>query len=262
MTGQEWRRGLEDLIAWVEEGEQPEGDDVFEEFADLGGRFTLAPRQGTEAGDSVDGAADRVTLTGAITVNGQPMEDGGYVWFEVHTDGLRAICNFLQEPVRDGRYTTVIAASSEVSSCGRPGSTVYAGTYEDGDFHLAGPMEWPEGTTATFDVAFSTTGERVAAPTTYVFGVAQDASREPLPAGTKIEALINGTVCGLAYVPPVVMETSEPGLYSMDIVTAADIAGCEEGATVRFRVDGEDVEATVTHAPGPEVQNVDMVLPE
>ncbi len=44
-TNEEWQRGLEDLIAWVEEGDRPEGEDLLaDDLSEIGADFTLTPR--------------------------------------------------------------------------------------------------------------------------------------------------------------------------------------------------------------------------
>lgn len=44
-TNEEWQRGLEDLIAWVEEDDRPEGEDLLaDDLSEIGADFTLTPR--------------------------------------------------------------------------------------------------------------------------------------------------------------------------------------------------------------------------
>ncbi len=46
-ANEEWEASLEALIAWVEDGVVPAGEDLLaDDLSDIGGEFTLTPRQG------------------------------------------------------------------------------------------------------------------------------------------------------------------------------------------------------------------------
>ena len=53
MLNEEWRRAFEDLVAWVEDGIQPGGEDLLGDISDAGSAFTLAPRIGSSRQDCI-----------------------------------------------------------------------------------------------------------------------------------------------------------------------------------------------------------------
>ena len=188
-TEGEWETSFEDLVAWVENGVKPEGDDLTTtDLSHAGGTFTRAPRYGSAEADAVEGAGQRVTLRGAMTLDGTPLSVD---WFyaEVATDGLTESCSFRPPPIH-GRYEIAIVAAAEVRGCGAPGARITLYAFKDGRWYSSLPFDWPASPgDFAIDAAFAgdrswANGEHGPAPTTYVYGAARDASGKRLPPGT------------------------------------------------------------------------------
>ena len=127
-TATEWERGFEDLVAWVEHGVSPAGEDVLAgDLRAAGAAFTMAPRFGLPDAETVAGAGERVLLRGSITIDGEEVNDGRFLWFLVERDGLRALCSFPGDIVSAGRYERAVASAEEAAGCGEAGSVIYAG---------------------------------------------------------------------------------------------------------------------------------------
>ncbi len=112
-TNAEWEDGLKSLIAWVERGEKPEGEDVLtDDLRTLGEKFTVMPRHGSPEADGVPGAADRVTLRGNLTLDGVPFS-AGFLGAAVRRDGLTAACQYNLAQVVAGQYELTVMADAE-----------------------------------------------------------------------------------------------------------------------------------------------------
>lgn len=246
----EIQRALDDLVAWVESGDKPQGDDVLQpDLSHAGGQFTLAPRFGSEASMRVPGAGDRVTVRGSVTVDGLPADDGTFMWLEIRRDGLRAPCSFPGEPVSGGHYERVVAAETEVRGCGVPGSLIYAVTFGDDGLLYSQPAPWPiDGETASLQADFVRSAQ--APPdgrVTPIFGTIRDEEGAPLPPGTLIEVLAGDAVCARTSIPPVMMQFSQPGEYGVLTAGPLAVSGCVQDAALTFRVNGISVDGAVTN---------------
>jgi hypothetical protein len=249
------QRGLDDLVAWVEGGEEAAGENVAGDLAEAGRAFTMYPRLGDDGADEVTGASERVTLRGTITRDGEPIEEG-FLWAIVRHDGVQRACSFAPWPwISHGEYEMVIAAESETAGCGAPGAELYMSLFQDGTQFLSTPIAWPTGSEAEMNVDFLSTAalDQAEGPRrsdnfgTVFFGTAFDADRAPVPVGTVIEAYVGETLCGRYQVPPVPMVFDEPGTYGIDVAAPALNAACALGETVTFRIDGELAPETGEH---------------
>ena len=259
-TATEWERGLEDLAAWVEDGVKPAGEDVLvENLLDAGTAFTLAPRFGLPEANSVTGAGERATLRGAITVDGIPA-NGRFFWIEVEKGGLRSLCSFAADVVRGGEYERTVASATEAAGCGGEGSMLYGVIWENNDRRFSAPIAWPEGGgNVAVDLTFTTSNEPTAAGhRTPVYGTALDAEGNHLTPGTRIEAYIGETLCGVGSLTPVVMDFSGPDSYDVLVAGPEAVAGCARDGAIRWRVNGADVGQTATN--NGDGQNVDLIL--
>lgn len=112
-TNVELAQGLNDLMAWTERGIKPQGEDVtIRDLRGLATAFTLTPRVGTPEAERVVGASQRVTLSGRLTLDGQPLQG--------HLRGAR--CH--ARPKRDGVHLLARAGvrrrvSAPVAGCDR-----------------------------------------------------------------------------------------------------------------------------------------------
>jgi len=75
-----------------------------------------------------------------------------------------------------------------------------------------------------------------------------------LPPGTRVEAFVGTTRCGIA-------STRHAGSfagYVLAVVGPESIAGCERGATLTFRVNGKPAVETSMNDPGIEDHSLDL----
>jgi hypothetical protein len=262
MTNSEWIAALDDLIAWVEEGDKPQGEDVLERDGEDLGEFTIWPRYGLEGADEVPGADGRVIVSGSATLDGQPI-DSGVISATVRTpEGLGRRCALNLGFVRSGRFEVPLAAEAEMRGCGGPGASVLLVYDPFGESLFAREMtSWPSsGNALTVHPTFSTAGAQgPARPATFVTGEALDGD-EHLPPGTVIEAFIGGTRCGVTSVPYIVTVAGDPTGYELSVTNEELVPACRHGETVTFRVDGEPIDTAVEHDL--EFHNLDLVLPD
>ncbi|MEX0682012.1 MAG: DUF6351 family protein [Dehalococcoidia bacterium] len=181
----EWEASLEDLMAWVENGVKPEGEDLLvEDLRTLGGRFEITPREGTAAADAVAGASARAVVRGKLTLDGEPF-DARWLGAIVRRGGLVTPCQVTLPPVEDGRYEISVFADAESSGCGAPGGEILLWTFTRGKkLFSQEPVAWPGDVgTASFDTSFSVSRpEGDALRTTDFNGAVYNESGESLPA--------------------------------------------------------------------------------
>jgi pimeloyl-ACP methyl ester carboxylesterase len=250
----EWTQALEDLVAWVEEGVVPEGDDVLvDDLANAGTRFTLAPRAGTPEGDSVPGADGRVRVSGTLTRDGAPLD--AYIWVEVIDEaGRRQSCGFAGPSPSDGRYERVIPSDAEQPGCGAPGRSVRIAAYDDGYLYAERDAPWPtDGRELELDATMLPGEPR----TRGVWGNISDLSGDLVKERTVVEAYVGDTLCGAAGVPRTVMVFTAPDSYDMQI--NRDLMGCDV-LTYELHVNGERAQDVTFDPAGADSQRVDLVM--
>jgi pimeloyl-ACP methyl ester carboxylesterase len=242
----EWEQALEDLVAWVERNERPDGEDVLvDDLRAAGAKFTLAPRIGSPEADALTGADERVTVRANITLDGAPLVYA-FIWAEVTDAGLRRLCAFPPAPRPDGVFEQVLASESEKAGCGAPGRRIrIAASVGDRVYFSDESVAWPAGDSVELDVNFtSEDAERPADNVTPVFGGVYDGGGERLPPGTTIEAYIGDTLCGITGIPASVMLFENPDVYDLLVAGPDAIPGCARDGVVTFKVDGVDVDHT------------------
>ena len=246
MTNPEWEQGLEDLIAWVEEGEKPDGEDPFvSDTSKLGEDFTRAPRIGLAEADDVPGADKRVMVSGNVTVDGSAPRTGMIIATVRGADGLSRHCALESGFIHNGRYELPVAADEELRGCGVPGAQIFLTFDPFGQGSTSQELlDWPAtGRELTFDATFSTTDPGVGRRGTVFFGEALDAAGNTLAPGTLIEAFAGETRCGVSSVPYLF----DPTFYELLVVGPEAIPSCAEGAQLSFQIDGELIEETAVH---------------
>jgi len=262
-TSAEWEDGFEALVAWVERGEKPDGEDVFvDDLRTLGARFTSGPRSGSPEADAVPGAAQRVTLTGTLTLDGAPLS-AEFLGARVRHNGLTAYCQYTLPQVVGGRYEIKVMADAEARGCGAPGAEIFLWTHTGEQLMFTREtLRWPgAGGSVTFDATFSAaTPNGAAAPVTEFFGEVFDRDGEHLPGGTVIEAYAGEVLCGVASTRRV----GSFGGFTLAIAGPDSIPGCAEGATLTFRIDGRPAAETAVHSLGRAQDNhqLDLTLSE
>lgn len=256
LSALELQQGFEDLVAWVEQGKKPEGEDLLGEVSDAGDRFTSAPRIDSDEGAKVPGAADRIVVVGSVTLDGAPITEG-FLWAIVEKDGFLSACSYEFPVLTDGRYEMPVAADTEVLGCSSMGARIGLLYFIDGEtFVAARAINLPiPGTRIQFDAAFSRarpagykgSGSFEDLSNTSIGGDLLDASGRPLPAGTRVEAFIGSRLCGRYVSPPMIMTFAEPTTFNINVARPEAVPECEAGADVELRVNGSPVPADVRH---------------
>jgi hypothetical protein len=247
-TTTELEASLDALVAWVERGVVPKGNDVLvRDLRRLRPRFELLPREGTREADAVPGARERVIVRGVANLNGASF-DSRFLGAVVRTGGLVTPCQLALSSVNNGRYEITVLADAESSGCGAAGSDVALWAFADGKIIFSRDVvPWPRNRRATFDATFSTASPGGAVPSRMEFsGEVVDRDGRQVTPGTKIEAYIGGTRCGVAST----RRTGSFSGYILSVVGPDAIPGCARGATIRFRIDGRPALATAVNEPG------------
>jgi pimeloyl-ACP methyl ester carboxylesterase len=239
---------FEALMGWVERGDKPQGTD---DLRRLDRTFEQAPRPGTRAADEVRGARSRAVLRGNLTLDGAPL-DAEFLGATVQRNGLTSPCQYTLPTVDNGRYEITVFADAEVRGCGAKDALIVLWTYaEDEKLFTTEALPWPGNRrTATFDASFSTAEPNGAAPQRVeLAGEVYDRGGNHLTSGTRVEAYVNETRCGVG----TVRRTGSFAGYLLAVVGPESIPGCERGATLTFRIDGRPaVETTVNERGGRE----------
>jgi pimeloyl-ACP methyl ester carboxylesterase len=247
-TNEEWEANLEALERWVEHGTRPSSTNVMtDDLRKLDRTFELSPRPGTAEAGALPGADDRVVLSGHLTLDGQPF-DARFLGAVVRRDGLVTPCQLTLPPVAQGNYSITVLADAESFGCGAPGGEILLWTFvNDTIVYSSDAVAWPgNGGTATFDATFSLSTPAGAVPPTAQFNgelLARDGTK--LPAGSRVEAFVGNTRCGIA-------STRRSGSfagYVLAVVGPESIPGCARGATLTFRVNGRPARETSVNDP-------------
>src|SRR5829696_7293406 len=249
-TSAEWAASLEALVAWVERGVRPTGHDVIaEKPADLRPRFELSARPGTPADGGVPGVRRRVVLRGKLELDGAPL-DARFLGAVVRSsEGLMTPCQLTLPAVSRGRYEITVIAEQEGSGCGAAGRRIELWAFAgDQIVYSAGTTPWPgPGRRATFHTSFSTAApDGAGAPLSEFAGEAFRRGGRRLPGGTRVEAFVGTTLCGVT----ATRRTGSFSGFSLDVVGPDVIAGCARGGTLGFRVGGRRVAQTAVNEPG------------
>jgi pimeloyl-ACP methyl ester carboxylesterase len=247
-TSSEWVASFDALVEWVEKGVKPRGNDVLTDDLEAPQpKFELQPRPGTREADTVPGANDRVVVRGTATLDGTPF-DARFLGAAVLRDGLMTSCQYGLSSVRGGEFEVTVLAETEASGCGASGGRIVLWTYSSVQLYSAETLTWPgSGATAVFDVSFSTATPKGRAPTVSAFvGDVVGADGRYVPPGTRIEALVGGIRCGVAST----RWTGSFSGYTLAVVGPEAVPGCENGATLTFRVDGERAAQTAPNELG------------
>ncbi len=234
--------------AWVGRGVKPRGTNVMAaDLRKLDRTFESSPRPSTREADAVPGARDRVMVHGRLTVNGAPLT-ARWLGAVVLRDGLVTPCQFSLPQVDNGNYSITVLADAESTGCGKRGASVVLWTFADDTIvYNNEAVAWPErGHAVRFDGTFTTAAARGAAPSTAEFtGLVVHPDGREYPAGTRVEAYVGSTRCGVA-------STRRTGNYSgyiLAVVGPDSIPGCTRGAPLTFRVDGRPVHDGTRNEP-------------
>jgi pimeloyl-ACP methyl ester carboxylesterase len=238
----EQEAAFEALVKWVEHDARPKGTNLgVRDLRKLDRTFELAAREGTT------GSSDRVRLRGRLSLDGEPLVTE-FVGAVVLRDGLVSPCQANIPAVANGRYEILIHAETEVRGCGTKGARVVLWTYVgETRIYSDDSVRWPgDGRTAAFRTSFSTSSPSDLVPETVGFnGEALTRDGRRLPGGTKVEAYVGDTLCGVGSVRA---GGSFYG-YILDVVSDDSVRGCTRGATITFRLDGQPALETAVNDP-------------
>jgi hypothetical protein len=138
--------------------------------------------------------------------------------------------------VTRGRYEINVFAQRAGSGCGVPGAQVLLWTYvRESKLYSTSVLTWPQrANVANFDAQFSTAIPNGDAPAvTELSGEVFDRDGRRLPPGTRVEAYIGTTRCGIASVRHAGEHFTG---YILSVVGPDSIRGCSQGAQITFRI--------------------------
>lgn len=195
---------------------------------------------------AIPGVGERVTLQGALTLDGRPL-DARFLGAEVIRDGLIAACQLDVVSVSGGKYEITVMSDAEARGCGAPGGQVVLWTSVDGPYiYSAETLAWPGGgDTVTFDAhvsAAAPNGARQAATAFKGHVVHGDGTR--LRGGTVVEAFVGDTRCGVAAV-----RRDDEAWFTL-LVAGPQVTGCAADGRIRFRVNGTDAGSATNDLKG------------
>jgi hypothetical protein len=231
-------------------------------FASVGVVASLAVVTSCAGGHGPTGTvqrADHVIVRGNATVDGAAF-DAKWVGAVVVRNGLVTPCQNSLDPVANGHYAVTVLSDAKSSGCGVPGARIVLWTFANHKILFStNSVAWPRrGGTATFATRYSTASPAGVAPVTAEFtgGVFRGSDR--LPPGTRVEAYVGGTRCGVASV----RSTSNFDGYVLSVVGPDSVAGCTRGAPLTFRINGRPAAGTnaVNTPPGQQAA-LDLTLP-
>jgi hypothetical protein len=188
------------------------------------------------------GARDRLHLYGDLTVDGEPL-NSRFLGAVVVRGDLVSPCQFTIPTVVDGKYDIYVFGRKETAGCGARGAQIALWTYvSETQLYTNDTFEWPgNGKTTRFDATFSAATPNGAVPELTIFsGEVYDRDGGELPGGTRIEAYVGDTRCGVGSV----RRTGEFTGYVLAVVGPDSVPECALGATIEFLIDGRPAIAT------------------
>lgn len=198
--------------------------------------------------------SDRITVRGHATLDGAPF-DGKSLGAVVRRDGLITPCQAEIPSVTDGRYEIKVLNQRGGIGCGRRRAEVSLWTYVgETKLYSTSALAWPtRGNVANFEAHFATAAPQGGVPpVTELSGEVFDRNGRRLPPGTRVEAYIGTTRCGVASVRRAGEDFTG---YILSVVGPDSSSGCGEGAQITFRINGRPAAETTLNrltggAPG------------
>jgi hypothetical protein len=192
---------------------------------------------------------DRITVRGTATLDGAPL-DAEFLGAVVGRNGMTTPCQSGIPGVTRGRYVITVLGERAGRGCGRRGAEVLLWTYVgDTKLYSTTALRWPgRGNSARFNPQFSSaTPNGAAPPVTELSGEVFDQNGRRLPPGTRVDAYIETTRCGVASVR---RAESFVG-YVLSVVGPDSISGCAQGAEITFKINGRPAnETSLNHLEG------------
>ncbi len=244
------------LVDWVEHGHKPDGTNLnVEDLRSLDRTFELEPRPDTPVAGDVP-AAGRAVVRGQARLDGAVF-DARWIGAAVRDGGLVTPCQAALPPIDAGRFEVTVFGNSESAGCGRAGAEILLWTFADERIIFATTaIPWPATGAADADVEFTVAEPLGAAPFTTGFsGEVYSADGERVAIGSRIEANVGNTICGIASIRSSGSFTG----YSMYVVGPDSIEGCHSGAPLTFRINGAPAVETAINSPD-HGSNLDLTM--
>ena len=178
----------------------------------------------------------RVVVRGDATLDGAPV-NSKWVGAVVLDHGLVTPCQVTLPPVRNGKYSVGLYSASQSAGCGAPGARVALWIFHKRILYSTNTVGWPAANgPVSLDATYSAAKPRGATPAVAQFqGHAFGPGGRSLPAGTRVEAYVGSTRCGIASV----RSTQNFLGYVLSVVGPDATPGCTVGAPIAFRLDGK-----------------------
>ena len=195
-------------------------------------------------------ASDRVVVRGKALLDGRPF-DSRWVGAIVLKSGLATPCQSTLPHVRHGRYAVTVLADTESSGCGAPGAQIVLWTFaHETTVYSTNTVAWPvKKHIKNFVPRFSSHGAGGAAPELAEFtGAVFGADGRELEPGTRVDAYVDGTRCGVASV----RRSRDFAGYILAVVGPESIRECTRGSALTFSINGHPAAPTnaVNTPPG------------
>jgi hypothetical protein len=168
--------------------------------------------------------------------------DARWIGAVVRRDALVTPCQAELPRIRNGRFGVTVLGAGQ-AGCGGPGTSVRFWTYRGEQIFNDRWVSWSRLGDA-LALRFSTADPDAGMPSrTEISGRAFDAQGRRVPLGTRIEARIGSTTCGVASV------RAGGGFrgYVMNVVGPASISACADGATITFLIGDQPAVETATN---------------
>jgi hypothetical protein len=203
--------------------------------------------------------SDSVVVRGNGTLDGAPF-DSRWVGAVVLNEGLATPCQSTLLPVTKGRYEVTVFADGQSRGCGAPGARIVPWIYaHDKIIYSANSVAWPANGTASFAPRYVSANPTGAVPSLAQFsGAVYGADGVPVSAGTRVEAFVGTTRCGVASV----RNTIDFNGYVLAVVGPDSIPGCTRGAPMTLRVNGRAARhPRVVNTPPGRRESLDLRVP-
>ncbi len=194
----------------------------------------------------------RLSVQGRATLDGSPF-DAQFLGAVVLRDGLATACQANISAVFTDGYAIDVLPQHESAGCGEPGDRVVLWTFVGRQkLYSTEAVTWPErGTRATFAADFTRAMPAGAAPVvTELSGPVIDGNGRTARVGTRVEAYIGDTRCGVASVRR--FATTYTG-YVLSVVGPDSIPACARDGRITFRIDGRPARETYVNRLTPAV---------
>jgi pimeloyl-ACP methyl ester carboxylesterase len=265
LTAHEQETQFEALVAWVEDGERPDGESVLEfDPETLGQTFTALPRVSSK----INGR-DLLEITGEVLTDESYISSTPFLRLIVENDGLLADCRLVFKGVdSDSQYAEILATKSEVAGCGEPGVRIFAEKLnacaaDDRPMISTNQGIWPEeGKSLELDLAFSCADlNGVALPFTVVAGDLFASNGDRIWRDAKVEAFIGDALCGVTSLSPLARLNDR---YLL-LVSGPELRpGCLRDGTIELRVNGKPTRQKTVNSldelSGGHGQYVDLIV--